>query len=517
MTHVPVFSTAHPLGEVPGDAFSDVSLMTPEGSLAVRWEPEAATSTLGLVGFFIEFLHTTGLWKSLIERCPVKRSSPNAPDNTTAIGSVLLTVLSGGNRYRHSEALRGDRITPEMLGMNRMLSVDAIRRFVASASEEPAGQSWLADLLQETLEPAMVQGPWIMDLDSTVVTVYGKQEGTAVGYNPTKRGRPSYSYHTFMMGQLRLPIDVEALPGNESHGSHAAHALWHLLDHRLPPAAHPWCIRGDISYGNETYLTGCEQRRKDFLFKLKQTKKIKALCDDVSVLPTDWEPAGHGWQGRESVAKLDGWSQERRIIILRKPTNRPTPQNDLPTQQTILVAELCPDDDGYEYAVLITSLKHSVPTIAQFYRDRADCENNFADLKNDWSWGGFTTQHRGRNQFMARFTALVYTWWNIFVRQFSPEAHREGHVSRPVLLYGVARRTEHAGRKTLHITSLHAKASAIMHACNAVSRRIKELAKQTATQLVNPNEKKPWHHIIAVIFQTIAQKKYGPQLHLLPQ
>ena len=35
-----------------------------------------------------------------------------------------------------------------------------------------------------------MQEPWIMDLDSTVVTVYGKQEGAAVGYNPSKPGRP---------------------------------------------------------------------------------------------------------------------------------------------------------------------------------------------------------------------------------------------------------------------------------------------------------------------------------------
>jgi len=45
-----------------------------------------------------------------------------------------------------------------------------------------------------------------------VVTVYGKQGGSAVGYNPTKKGRPSYSYHAFIIGGLRLPLEVEARP-----------------------------------------------------------------------------------------------------------------------------------------------------------------------------------------------------------------------------------------------------------------------------------------------------------------
>ncbi|MBI3812999.1 MAG: transposase [Nitrospinae bacterium] len=32
----------------------------------------------------------------------------------------------------------------------------------------------------------------IFDLDSTVLVLYGKQEMARIGYNPTKRGRPSY-------------------------------------------------------------------------------------------------------------------------------------------------------------------------------------------------------------------------------------------------------------------------------------------------------------------------------------
>ena len=127
MTDVAVFSSAHPLGEPESAVWDDTTGATPSGSVAVKWAPEAATSPLGLAAFCIEFLPTTGLRQSLIDRCPVQRTSPNAPSNTTAIGRLLLTMLSGGNRYRHSEALRGDRVTPELLGMERMLSVFLMR------------------------------------------------------------------------------------------------------------------------------------------------------------------------------------------------------------------------------------------------------------------------------------------------------------------------------------------------------------------------------------------------------
>ena len=46
----------------------------------------------------------------------------------------------------------------------------------------------------------------------------------------------------------------------------------------------------------------------------------------------------------------------------------------------------------YEYAVLVTDLTYDVPALAQLYRDRADSENTFDELKNQWGWGGDPTQ-----------------------------------------------------------------------------------------------------------------------------
>jgi len=509
LPHIP----AHPFGEVldpleltPPES---VRLQTPNGPVTVSWEPGTATSVHGLAVFFIEFLHLSGLWSALCDRCPLRRTSPNAPDVATVVGSLLLAVLSGGNRYRHIDALRGDGVMPELLGMDRVLSTDALRRAVEAIAEDPAGQSWVSDMLLETLLPVVTKAPWILDLDSTVVTVYGKQGGSAVGYNPTKKGRPSYSYHAFIIGGLRLPLEVEARPGNESHGVYGAEGLWKLLDHRLPKAGQPWCVRGDISYGNETLIAGCTERHRDFLFKLRKSTGIKALIAEFDDGTHTWVDAGQGWQGREVTAQLSGWSSTRRLVILRRPMAASKPQTPL-IQQTLFVAELCPED-GHEYAVLVTSLTHPIPTIAQFYRDRADSENTFADLKQDWSWGGFTTQDQGRNQLMARFIALIFTWWNIFVRQVSPTTHREGHVSRPVLLHGVARRVTHAGTTTLRVTSLHAKATAIMAALNAVTKRLKELALTATTQLAGSTTGNRWDTIISAVFDPLVNSRAGPQ------
>src|SRR6202044_861994 len=107
-----------------------------------------------------------------------------------------------------------------------------------------------------------------------------------------------------------------------------------------------------------------------------------------------------------------------------------------PAQPSLSFGEVEADKELWEYAALVTSLKHEILTLGQLYRDRADCENVFDELKNQWGWGG-------------------YNWWSLFTRLADPEHHREALTSRPLLLSAVARQTQHAGQVTLSISSTH--------------------------------------------------------------
>jgi hypothetical protein len=70
----------------------------------------------------------------------------------------------------------------------------------------------------------------------------------------------------------------------------------------------------------------------------------------------------------------------------------------------------------WEYSVPVTLLSAEVSTICKLYLDRADCENNFDELKNQWAWGSFTTHDLKRCGRIARSLALVFNWWNLFIR-----------------------------------------------------------------------------------------------------
>jgi hypothetical protein len=58
--------------------------------------------------------------------------------------------------------------------------------------------------------------------------------------------------------------------------------------------------------------------------------------------------------------------------------------------------------------VLVTTLRDELFTLEQHSRNRADMENVFDELKNQWGWGGYTTKDLTRCQVMARQMALIY-------------------------------------------------------------------------------------------------------------
>ena len=241
--------------------------------------------------------------------------------------------------------------------------------------------------------------------------MYGHQEGAVVGYNPHKPGRPSHTYHTYMIGNLRLMLDVEVQAGNRHNSKHSSRGLWSLLEW-LPQGHWPAFIRGDSDCGTQGNLSTAEQRGADYLFKLRQTRGVKRLVQRV-MLDAQWCDAGQGWQGTQSQLRLQGWSRQRRVIVLRRlvPKHLAAVRRSHGNEQLQLgFAEVLEDVELYEFAVLVTSSKDEVLTIAQHYRERADCENNFDELKNHWGWGGFTTQELKRCRLLARPTALVYNW-----------------------------------------------------------------------------------------------------------
>ena len=153
--------------------------------------------------------------------------------------------------------------------------------------------------------------------------------------------------------------------------------------------------------------------------------------------------------------------------------------------------------------------------IGQLYRDWADCENGFDELKNPWGWGGYTTQDLERCNLSARAVALIYNWWSWYVRLAHPKARLEALTARPLWLAGIARQTSHAGQARLLVTLTHACADQVK-AMIAHVRKGLDFIISSAPQWAKPQR---WTALVRYIIATIlpSTRHSGPSPPQLSQ
>ncbi|MBA3709082.1 MAG: transposase [Planctomycetes bacterium] len=439
------------------------------GVFHVRFDADVQVSALGGVVPFAQFLKASGLFDEWVAEAPLVPGGNRAHAPQDVLGTMLLSSLNGHYRFAHVTALRGDTVVPAVLGMTTAVSEDAVRRAMKKMVEPDEARaqtvSWSQRHLRKTLEPLMAL-PWVMDVDVTIKPVFGYQPGSVVGYNPQKPGRPSHALHSFVMARTRLVLEVVVHPGNE-HTVKSTIPDFQSVLIALPRQLWPQFARGDSAFGTEAMMVWPEANGLDYLFKQRMTTRTRALVQELD-LTQGWVDTRQGWEGKESTLRLSTWTRARRVIILRRPApkQRYLRAKDLakanaPTQEVI---ESCLPhlvEGDYEYQVLVTSLTLDIPAIAQLYRDRADVENVFDEIKNHWGWGGFTSHTFAVTQNVARMTALFYNWWSIFCRLADPNHHREAITTRPALLHSIVRQTTSGGQRMLTITSTNGNKNAI--------------------------------------------------------
>jgi hypothetical protein len=454
------------------------------GRMHVRWDRGAAATPHGQLVFFAEFLATTGVFERWVSECPLSYRSGNAPDKRDVLGTLMLGLLAGHRRYSHITALRGDTVAAQALGMNKVVSEDALRRAL-ERMDESASAAWMRPALMHSVREALDR-PWVLDIDASIKPLYGRQEGAELGYNPRKSGRPSHVLHTFWVGNLRLVLDVQVSSGKQHASVHAKTALGRLLDDLGDKG--PALVRGDSGYGNEGILLELESRRQPYLLRLRQTANVQRLVKR-QFERQDWSrPDSQGCQVVEDHLQLLGWSKQRRVVVVRQRIKggiaRERRVDGKQLKLDLVGASVHEGERLWDYAVLVTDVSYPIEAVAQLYRDRADCENGFDELKNQWGLSGFTTQDINRCQTTARACALVYNWWSWYCRAAHPKARMEAITSRPLLLAAVGRATNSSGQTTLHLTPLHGKVGllkSLIANIRAALQHVKAAAEQIKT------------------------------------
>ena len=95
---------------------------TPGGRIHVQWDHGASATPNSQLAFFAEFFSATSVYEAWLESCPLVCTSPKAPSKKDVLGTLLLAIIAGHNRYAQITGLRGDALSAQILGMHKIIS-----------------------------------------------------------------------------------------------------------------------------------------------------------------------------------------------------------------------------------------------------------------------------------------------------------------------------------------------------------------------------------------------------------
>jgi len=166
------------------------------GQVFVEFTKKPVSAWAGLATLVGGLLERIGFRSWVEEALPVCETSNNACGAYSKMLSHVLTVFAGGERFGHMQWWRhGVEVFERAFEVKRFAKAStSLTRFWNKFDSQAKSEAWserARDFANQVLGWARVtQGN--LNLDSTVLTRYGKQEGARKGYNPKKRGRLSH-------------------------------------------------------------------------------------------------------------------------------------------------------------------------------------------------------------------------------------------------------------------------------------------------------------------------------------
>lgn len=237
----------------------------------------------------------------------------------------------------------------------------------------------------------------IFDLDSTVLVVYGNQEKARVGYNPIKRGRPSYHPLLCFEGRTKDFGHGELRPGD----AHTATGVLDLLTAcfaKLPIGGRAVIIRADKGFYDHTISKWMEERKASFVMVARLIQPIKRKLAHLR-----YPAVSRGVEAAEFHSEPIGWPHPSRFVVIRRL------QPEEPSAQLTLFKL-----GRSHYQVLVTNLTLQPLNLWRFYNGRAGIERIIRELKGDYPLGKIPTHHFFANEAYFHLLLLAYNLVNWF-------------------------------------------------------------------------------------------------------
>ena len=342
------------------------------------------------------------------------------------ITQFLLSVWCGANRFEHGEVTRHDPVLKRLFGFKRMANFKAVMRLFNKFTQ--ASNEAVMDTLYRWLFGQLSINGLTLDLDSTVMTRYGAQEGAARGYNPAKRGRASHHPLMAFIADTRMIANCWLRPGNSSSANNVQAFLANTL-HRLG-GKHVSLLRADSGFSDSAFLDHLDQQPFHYIIALRQNQPLQRALVDVSGWWALLDEHGKPVEGIELTRftyQAPAWEKPRWVVGIRQHIER----RISPKGKSLSLFADDPVVGKYRFSALTTDLNLSAEIIWRIYRGRADCENRIKELKYDFAADSFNMKNFWATEATLNTVMLGFNLMSL-LRQVLLKTQTGKHVSSEV-------------------------------------------------------------------------------------
>jgi hypothetical protein len=353
--------------------------------------------------FLKQMLQKIGFREVIDSNLDLPQSGSNRGYKTsTIIEGFITSVWCGANRFLHTEVTRHDLALGKIFDWKNTPGQDTYKRFFGKfnqATNQKVGAyfySWIFDNFKFD--------NFTLDIDSSVMTRYGEQEGAKKGYNPAKRGRCSHHPLIAFIDDVKLVANMWLRSGDTS----SANNFLSFLEDTLSKLKNKTVslIRLDSGFFQSNILDYLEQKAMSYIIAAKFTHPIQRVIKES----TSWIVLDTGIEICEQIYQSDSWQVPRRLIIVRqKIKDRP---NAPGKQLRIFLEEEV--FKNYRYSAYVTNMNLAPVEIWRLYRGRANAENRIKELKYDFGFDSFNLKDFYATEAALTFVMIAYNLMALF-------------------------------------------------------------------------------------------------------
>ena len=363
----------------------------------IQWEfTDRKVTAWGGMRMFKEFLDRTEIRKVLEESCLPWPASNCGYSPVQVVESFWVSVWLGGVRFSHTAMVRFDDALKEIFGWKRMPCVSTYTRFFKKFNRGSVDNVFGG--INKWFFQQIPERTITLDLDSSVITRYGSQEGSLVGYNPRKPGRPSHHPIMAFIADMRMVAHSWLRPGNTGSANGAKVFLSETMDilgkHRIG------LLRADAGFFDGKFIDDIENKALEYIIAAKMNPVIKGKIQAIK----NWTKIDNGIECGEFEYQAGSWQKARRITAIRQ----------LVEERPQAGGKYLFDMHDYRYQAWVTNLGLPAPEVWRLYRQRADSENRIEELKHDFGLNGFCTKDFYATEAAFRCVMVAYNLVSLF-------------------------------------------------------------------------------------------------------